>query len=128
LPSASPAARSCRSTAAWPSSLGSSSARQSSAITPAAALAAAAAHHVEGPVFNDYNFGGYLIFSGIEPFIDGRYFYGDAFIKRYFDAAFVLNDELPGLLAEYGIAWTLLSAQSPAVVLLDHLQGGAIGE
>jgi hypothetical protein len=103
--------------------LGSSSARQSSAITPAAALAAAAAHHVEGPVFNDYNFGGYLIFSGIEPFIDGRYFYGDAFIKRYFDAAFVLNDELPGLLAEYGIAWTLLSAQSPAVVLLDHLPG-----
>ncbi len=103
--------------------LGSTGARQSSAITPAAALAAVAAHHVEGPVFNEYRFGGYLIFAGIEPFIDGRYFYGDAFIKRYFGAAFVLNDELPALLAEYGIAWTLLTAQSPAVVLLDHLPG-----
>src|SRR6266851_3894273 len=68
--------------------LGSTGARQSSAITPAAALAAVAAHHVEGPVFNEYRFGGYLIFAGIEPFIDGRYFYGDAFIKRYFGPAF----------------------------------------
>ena len=78
---------------------------------------------VEGPVFNDYAFGGYLIFAGIKPFIDGRYFYGDAFIKRYFDAAFVLSDELPRLLAEYHIAWTLLGAKTPAVVLLDHLPG-----
>src|SRR5439155_12064067 len=98
-------------------------ARGADAITPAAALAAVAEHHIEGPVFNDYAFGGYLIFAGIKPFIDGRYFYGDAFIKRYFDAAFVLSDELPRLLAEYHIAWTLLGAKSPAVVLLDHLPG-----
>jgi hypothetical protein len=97
--------------------------RQASAITPAAALAAVAEHHVEGPVFNDYAFGGYLIFAGIRPFIDGRYFYGDAFIKRAFDAAFVRSDELPRLLEEYGISWTLLTAQSPGVVVLDHLPG-----
>jgi len=98
-------------------------ARGADAITPAAALAAVAEHHLEGPVFNDYAFGGYLIFTGVKPFIDGRYFYGDAFIKRYFDATFVLSDELPRLLAEYRIAWTLLGAKSPAVVLLDHLPG-----
>src|SRR5205807_615320 len=63
---------------------------QAPAITPTAALAALAAHHVEGPVLNDYAFGGYLIFSGIAPFIDGREeLYGDAFIKRYVEAMLV---------------------------------------
>jgi hypothetical protein len=98
-------------------------ARESDAVTPLAALAAVQAHHIEGPVFNDYSFGGYLIFSGIKPFIDGRYFYGDAFIKHDYEATFVLNDGLPQLLAEYGIAWTLLSPRSPSIVLLDHLPG-----
>jgi len=98
-------------------------AREASAITPRAALAAVAAHHLQGPVLNDYAFGGYLIFAGIEPFIDGRYFYGDAFIKRYGDATLLLSGELPQLLAEYGIAWTLLTPRIPAVVLLDHLPG-----
>src|SRR5439155_24073164 len=41
--------------------------------TPTAALAAVAADHVDGPVLNDYEFGGYLVFSGVKPFIDGRY-------------------------------------------------------
>jgi hypothetical protein len=96
---------------------------EASDITPKAALAAVAEHHVAGPVLNDYAFGGYLIFAGIEPFIDGRYFYGDAFIKRYVDATSVLSGELPHLLSEYGVTWTLLSAGNPGVVLLDHLQG-----
>ncbi len=98
-------------------------ARGGDAITPAAALAAVAEHHIEGPVFNDYAFGGYLIFAGIKPFIDGRYFYGDAFIKRYAEAVSVAGDELPRLLAEYRITWTVLGAKTPAVVLLDHLPG-----
>ena len=98
-------------------------AREADGITPKAALAAVAAHHVEGRVFNEYRFGGYLIFSGIEPFIDGRYFYGDAFIKREYEVTLVLSDQLPQLLSEYGIAWTLLPPKAPAVVLLDHLPG-----
>jgi hypothetical protein len=97
--------------------------RGADAITPAAALATVAEHHIEGPVFNDYAFGGYLIFVGIAPFIDGRYFYGDALIQRYVEAVSVTNDQLPRLLAEYRIAWTLLGAKSPAVMLLDHLPG-----
>jgi hypothetical protein len=91
--------------------------------TPAKALAVAAEHHVDGPVLNDYGFGGYLIFRGIKPFIDGRYSYGDAFIRRFVEATEVSSDELPRLLAEYGITWTLLSPGRPAVVLLDHLPG-----
>ena len=93
-------------------------------FTPAGALAAVRAGHVEGPVFNDYNFGGYLIFSGVAPFIDGRAeLYGNAFLKRYAEATLPMPDKLPQLLAEYGVAWTLLPPNRPAVVLLDHLPG-----
>jgi hypothetical protein len=35
----------------------------------------------------------------------------------------VAGDELPRLLAEYDNAWTLLHANSPALLLLDHLPG-----
>jgi hypothetical protein len=99
------------------------SAQPRSAITPAAALAAVRAAHVEGLVLNDYDFGGYLIFCGLEPFIDGRYLYGDAFIKRYSEAVLLESDQLPKLLNEYGVIWTLISPRLPAVVLLDHLPG-----
>jgi hypothetical protein len=74
-------------------------------------------------LFNDYAFGAYLIFAGVKPFVDGCYFYGDAFIKHTFKATFALSSELPQMLEEYRIARTLLDAHSPAVVLLDHLPG-----
>ncbi len=75
-------------------------------------------------MLNDYAFGGYLIFSGIAPFIDGRAeLYGDAFIKRYVEAMLVESDQLPQLLAEHGITWTLIDPNRPAVFLLDHLPG-----
>src|SRR5207245_5939961 len=97
--------------------LGGGIARGGDAITPAAALAAVAEHHIEGPVFNDYAFGGYLIFAGVKPFIDGRYFYGDVFIKRYAEAVSVASDELPRLLGEYHNGWTLLEPKTPRVGL-----------
>jgi hypothetical protein len=97
--------------------------RERNNITPAAALAAVEGRHTEGPVFNDYRFGGYLILRGIKPFIDGRYSYGDPFIRRYFEVTAASRDQLPALLDEYGITWTLLYSQTPAVVLLDHLPG-----
>jgi hypothetical protein len=97
--------------------------RNTDKLTPASALAAVEADHIAGPVLNDYGFGGYLIFSGVKPFIDGRYFYGDAFIRRYIEATNGLNDQLPALLDEYGITWTLLNPSTPGVSLLDHLPG-----
>ena len=91
---------------------------------PSAALAAVAAEHVSRPVLNDYGFGGYLIFSGIPPFIDGRAeLYGDEFIKRYVQAMLLESNELPKLLDQYGIAWTLIAPERPAALLLDHLPG-----
>jgi hypothetical protein len=92
-------------------------------VAPAAAIAAAESHDIHGPVFNNYNFGGYLIFRGVKPFIDGRYFYGDAFLRRYYGAVAAQGDDLPALLSQYGITWTLLQPGEPAVTLLDHLPG-----
>jgi hypothetical protein len=99
-------------------------ATRSDAAVPAAALAAVDAAHVTGPVLNDYGFGGYLIFEGIPPFIDGRAeLYGDEFVKRYVQAMLLDNDELPRLLDQNSIAWTLIAPERPAALLLDHLPG-----
>ena len=76
-----------------------------------------------GPILNEYNFGGYLDFVGIPPFIDGRAeAYGAAFTMRH-DRALNLQN-LPDFLAlldEYKIGVTLLMPSTPAVGLLDRL-------
>jgi hypothetical protein len=96
---------------------------------PDAAIAAALAHFADehqqaGPVLNDYAFGGDLIFRGIPTFIDGRAdMFGDAFIKRDHDAVALRSDELPRLLDDYHIGWTLLPPKTPGLTLLDTLPG-----
>lgn len=97
----------------------------SAEITPAQAIEAARKAKVTGPVLNDYGFGGYLIFAGIPPYIDGRAdMYGDAFMKETLEAISGKNTEnLVKLLRERRIEWTLLSANTAAVELLDHLPG-----
>jgi len=89
---------------------------------PAEALAEARAAGLNGHVLNAYDFGGYLIFSGIEPFVDGRIdMYGDAFIRDYADAMGAKGDALPRLLDRYQIQWTLLQPSMQAVEALDRL-------
>ncbi|MBI2308354.1 MAG: hypothetical protein HYU78_13710 [Rhodocyclales bacterium] len=99
--------------------------RPAAAATPAAAVQAARAAAAPGPVFNAYEFGGYLIFAGIPPFIDARAdFYGDAFVARFYRAVTVDPPELlPQLLDQHRIGWTLLQPQLPAVAALDRLPG-----
>jgi hypothetical protein len=91
------------------------------AITPATALTAVE----RGPILNSYEFGGYLDFVGVAPFIDGRTeLYGSAFMLRYHRA--VTLKDLPDflrLLDDYRIQTTLLVPQTPAVALLDRLPG-----
>lgn len=93
--------------------------------TPAAAIQAANAAGAKGPVFNAYNFGGYLIYRGIPVFIDGRSdMYGDSLLKKYVSAVSLSGpDALQSLLTDYRIGWTLLEPGTPAVTLLDHLSG-----
>jgi hypothetical protein len=88
-------------------------------FAPSAAVQFAKDHQLTGPVFNDYEFGGYLIFRGIAPFVDGRAdMYGDAFLKRA-----ATPSELLALLEQYAVAWTLLDPGDARVALLDHLPG-----
>src|SRR5262249_24167718 len=92
-------------------------------ISPVGAVAALKARDAS-PVLNDYDFGGYLIYAGIKPFIDGRtdQLYGEAFVVRH-DRAVTLQNvgDFVHLLDEYGIAATLLNPATPAVGLLDRM-------
>ncbi|HTZ35039.1 MAG TPA: hypothetical protein VMB84_03375 [Stellaceae bacterium] len=93
-------------------------------VTPQSALAAARRLDLSGPVLNSEAFGGYLIFSGVPVFIDGRVeLYGNDFLAAYLAAERGDAAALARLLDRYGIAWTLLQAPSPAVAALDRLPG-----
>jgi hypothetical protein len=76
-------------------------------------------------VFNDYDFGGYLIASGVAPFIDGRTeLYGEKFFVDHNAASGLMEPEnLFRLLEHYRIEATLMRTQSAATKLLDHIDG-----
>jgi hypothetical protein len=76
------------------------------------------------PVLNSYGFGGYLIFEGVRPFIDGRSeMYGDAFFARQQRMIAGEQTVLDKGLAEYGIAWTILAPGEPLVGAMDRKPG-----
>jgi len=106
---------------------------------PAAALNYAIKAKVTGPVFNDYDFGGYLIFRGIPTFIDGRTLpFGKDFVLNYFEATGEVRERLPTgfqleqmlrapagdkldqLVDKYKVSWTLLRPQSAAALHFDR--------
>ncbi|MDO8399680.1 MAG: hypothetical protein Q7T45_17850 [Bradyrhizobium sp.] len=76
-------------------------------------------------VFNDYDFGGYLIANGVAPFIDGRTeLYGEKFFVDHNAASGLMQPEnLFRLLEQYSIEATLMRTQSAATRLLDHIDG-----
>lgn len=94
-------------------------------ITPSGALAAIRKANINGPIFNQYGFGGYLIYSGVPVFIDGRAdMYGDEFLERYVNSTSLKSvTQLQELLQKYDIAATMLAPDAPAVAILDYLPG-----
>jgi hypothetical protein len=98
--------------------------RSDDTVTPQSALVAASRLGLTGPVLNSEPFGGYLVFSGVPTFIDGRIeLYGNDFLAAYLAAERGDAAALGGLLDRYHITWTLLQTQAPAVAALDHLRG-----
>jgi hypothetical protein len=92
-------------------------------VTPADALASVPAALRSQPVLSAYDFGGYLIFKGVRPFIDGRTdMYGDAFMKNYDTVMKPDRKTLSGTLAHWHIAWTILPP-GPAATMMDSLPG-----
>lgn len=93
-------------------------------VSPKGAVDAIEQAHLSR-IFNDYDFGGYLVARGLRPFIDGRTeLYGGAFTARE-NAAVTLQD-LPDflkLLDQYDIQATLLNPARPANALLARMSG-----
>jgi hypothetical protein len=92
--------------------------------TPAAALKAVPPSLRSTPVFNAYDFGGYLIFAGVRPYIDGRAdLYGDKFVIEHNALLQAPKDEVQRHLDKYAVQWTLLQPEVPMVAVLDGLPG-----
>ena len=87
-------------------------------------IAFAVANHLEGNVFNEYRYGGSLIFHGIKTFVDGRaeqLFTGD-FFPDYInsgkhDGATLFKD----LIEKHQITWTLLPTDDLRNGYLDQM-------
>lgn len=93
-------------------------------IMPAAAVDALKQAGVTR-VLNHYGFGGYMIFAGLPPFIDGRTeLYGEEFVLKHFAAQMLRRPaDLFALLDQYKIEATLFDRSTPAALLLDHVDG-----
>jgi hypothetical protein len=84
-------------------------------IAPEAAIDFVKRANITGHVFNSQQFGGYLIWSGIPVFIDGRLeVYGDAFERKYAQTHDLTDvGKAYAVLDEYNIAWAILSPHEP---------------
>ena len=91
-------------------------------VTPATALDHVPPGLLSEPVINSYEFGGYLIFRNVRPFIDGRAdMYGDEFLATYTTALMPDRAVFESTVQQYGIRWALLGAHSPALPMIDTL-------
>jgi len=89
---------------------------------PVSALAAVPAALIRQPVLNDYDFGGYLIFKGVRPYIDGRAdMYGDDFVAEDSQIQLANQADLDGALAKHHIAWSIMAPGRPVVAALTRM-------
>jgi hypothetical protein len=91
---------------------------------PISALKAVPPELKARPVLNQYDFGGYLIWSRVRPFIDARAdMYGDAMLSLY--GRLVAGDPatVESALKRYDIAWTIFAPDTGIVAILDREPG-----
>ncbi|HEX8814823.1 MAG TPA: hypothetical protein VF753_04920 [Terriglobales bacterium] len=93
---------------------------------PAAAVAFIKAKHSPGPMFNHYDWGGYLIYQlypDYPVFIDGRAdVYGDAVMDDFFNLYWVRQPDWQQSLDRRGIKMVLLPPDAPLVTALRETQ------
>lgn len=98
--------------------------RPDAVTTPRTALAHVPAALRARPVLNTYSFGGYLIFQGVKPYIDGRSdMYGDDFFARHIRLMRSTPGEFDKAAADYHLDWTILAPGEPLVRELDSKPG-----
>ena len=89
---------------------------------PKAALEFMQGHHINGRIFNNYGWGGYMEWNApqVKPFIDGR---ADIFVYNgtFDDYLKVLHIQAPfEILDKYKIDYVLLEPAKPLTYLLEH--------
>lgn len=88
---------------------------------PFAALASVPQSLENRPVFNDYAFGGAMIFAGLHPAIDSRAeLYGADGIARY-NRSLTDRCALLSELSARDVRWAILAADNPAVAVFTYL-------
>lgn len=93
-------------------------------VSPIAAVAAVPEALRAEPVLNEYGFGGYLIWAGIRPFVDGRIdMYGDALMSEYEAATRSTGPALERLIDRYRIAWSIVPPGDAVAGALDRMPG-----
>ena len=76
------------------------------------------------PVLNEYSFGGYLIWSHVRPFIDGRAdMFGGPMLGLYRRLSAGDPATVEDTLKRYDIAWTMFAPDSQIVATLDRRPG-----
>ena len=91
---------------------------------PISALKAVPPDLKQKPVLNDYSFGGYLIWSHVRPFIDGRAdMYGGAMLGLYRKLSAGDPATVEETLTRYHIAWTIFAPDAEIVATLDREPG-----
>lgn len=104
--------------------LGTPLVRADNVNVPVSAMAHVPASLYSQPVLNEYAFGGYLIFKGVRPYIDGRAdMYGDDFVAEYLAIIQGTQPEVDKAFQRWGVRWTILSPRDPLVRLLDKRPG-----
>lgn len=94
------------------------------ASDPAVALAHIPANLATRRVFNAYDMGGYLIRSGIHPYIDSRAdLYGPVFLDRYAEIASGNPKIVAAAFDRDSVQWTILRPQTPLARAMDDLPG-----
>jgi hypothetical protein len=83
-------------------------------ISPESSVDYIFAHNLHGNIYNDYDFGGYLIFRGLPTFIDGRteMLFGDGFITEVRTIVFRHPREFMGYLDKHRISIGLVKPNS----------------
>ena len=98
--------------------------RHDGMTSPVTALAHVPPAIAQRPLLNSYGFGGYLIYKGVKPFIDGRSdMYGDDHFKRHLRIMAADQASLDQALAQYHADWTLFMPGEPVVRLMDARPG-----
>jgi hypothetical protein len=91
---------------------------------PITALAHVPAGLRRQPVLNAYDFGGYLIFAGVRPYIDGRAdMYGDAFVADDDQIQRASQGAMDRAINHYAIRWAILPPRMYLAEALERMPG-----